>query len=78
MKRKHEQIGLLSRIIIIIILYCDAMALKEEVDGNTCITLHLAYVKGLHQYINSVVSFIFSIAAHFFSQNIQLILVLHN
>lgn len=42
MKRKHEQTGLVSRIIIIIILHWGAVALKEAVDGNTYITLHLA------------------------------------
>lgn len=45
MKRKHEQTGLVSRIIIIIILYWFAVALKGAVDGNTYIKLHLAYVK---------------------------------
>lgn len=45
MKRKHEQVGLVSRIIIIIILHWGAVVLKEAVDGNTYITLHLAYVE---------------------------------
>lgn len=45
MKRKHEQTGLVSRTIIIIILYWDAVVLKEAVDGNTYITMHLGYVE---------------------------------
>lgn len=45
MKRKHEQTGLVSRTIIIINLYWDAVVLKEAVDGNTYITMHLGYVE---------------------------------
>lgn len=50
MERKHEQTGLVSRIIIVIILHWDAVALKEAVDVNTYITLHLAYVEACLLY----------------------------